>query len=209
MTDFGLYFIVTKPHLPYRILAQACAAQDIRFIQLREKDLSDREILKAAEEIRRVTDGSGTKLIINDRADLGRLMDADGVHLGQDDISLTQSLTIFPGKEKIRGLSTHSPKQARKAWTEQPDYIGFGPIFPTPTKKIADPAVGTEQLKQITAESPVPVVAIGGLFPENLSQVIGAGARNICLVRHFMECTTEDELGKRIESIQKMLEAVK
>ncbi|MDC7219650.1 MAG: thiamine phosphate synthase [Spirochaetales bacterium] len=209
MDDFGLYFIVTKPHLPYRVLAEACVARGVKFLQLREKDFSDRDTLKAAEEIREVTEGTDTKLIINDRADLSRLVDADGLHLGQGDLTLEQSLLFFPGKEKVRGLSTHSPEQARRAWQEKPDYIGFGPIFPTPTKKIPDPAVGTEQLGLIVAQSPVPVVAIGGLFPENLEEVISAGARNVCLVRHFMECQREEELIKRIEGIQKMLEAAK
>ena len=209
MTDFGLYFIITKPHLPYRVLAEICVDRGIRMLQLREKDLADRDILKAAEEILSVTAGTETKLIINDRADLGRLSGADGIHLGQDDISLEQGALILPGEDRIRGLSTHSPAQARNAWGKQPDYIGFGPIFPTPTKKNPDPAVGTDALGTIVKESPVPVVAIGGLFPENLSSVIQAGARNICLVRHFMECLREEELLKRIESVQKQLEVAR
>jgi len=205
MTDFGLYFIVTNPGLPYRTLAQICVDRGIRYIQLREKELSDREILRAAGEILSVTKGTDTRFIMNDRADLALLSGADGIHLGQDDISPEQGLRLFPESKIIRGLSTHSAEQARTAWKKNPDYIGFGPVYPTPTKKNPDPAVGTDQLRLIVQVSPVPVIAIGGLFPNNLASVLEAGARNVCLVRHFMECRREEELLKRIDNIQDMI----
>ena len=207
MTDFGIYFIVTNPVLPYRVLAEICVDRKIRFMQLREKSLSDKGILAAAEEIKIVTAGTETKLIMNDRPDLGRIAEADGIHLGQDDMSIEWGKKFFPEKDKVWGLSTHSPEQSRIARKKNPDYIGYGPVFPTPTKKIPDPAVGIDSLRNIVKESEVPVVAIGGLFPENLPEVIEAGARNVCVVRHFMECRREDELLKRIDHINTLLEA--
>ena len=208
MTDFGIYLIVTEPLLPYKVLAEICVDRKLKLIQLREKNLSDRKIIDAAEEILSVTKGTDTKLIINDRPDLGRIAGADGVHLGQDDISLEWGKTFYPEKDRIWGLSTHSPEQSRAARTKAPDYIAYGPVFPTPTKKIPDPAVGIESLSKIIKQSRIPVVAIGGLFPTNLPEVVEAGARNVCLVRHFMECRREEAMLKRIDDINTILEAV-
>jgi len=136
----------------------------IRFIQLREKNFSDRDILIACEEIQTVIDGSNTKLIMNDRADLASLRDADGLHLGQDDLPLELAARFFNREGHIWGLSTHSVEQARVAWYHNPDYIGFGPLFSTPTKKNPDPVVGLDCLGALVKESPMPVVAIGGKF---------------------------------------------
>jgi thiamine-phosphate pyrophosphorylase len=179
----------------------------IRFIQLREKNFSDRDILIACEEIQTVIDGSNTKLIMNDRADLASLRDADGLHLGQDDLPLELAARFFNREGHIWGLSTHSVEQARVAWYHNPDYIGFGPLFSTPTKKNPDPVVGLDCLGALVKESPMPVVAIGGIFLQNLPDVLHAGARNVCLVRHFMECSHEDILLNRIDGVNTLLEA--
>lgn len=167
-------------------------------LQLREKHLSDRDLLKAAKEIKAVTQGSGTSLIVNDRPDIALLAEADGVHLGQDDLPVDQVRQIV-GSKMIIGLSTHSPSQAREAIAQKPDYIGFGPIYPTTTKAVADPTVGTEQLRAVLSIATIPVVAIGGIFPENLETVLSTGARNVCLVRHLMESTQTEELINQLQ----------
>lgn len=207
MTDFGLYIIITAPVLPYKILAEICVDRQIKMIQLREKELCDRKILNAADDILSITKGTETKLIINDRVDLARITDSDGVHLGQEDISLECGKMLYPNSNKIWGLSTHSPEQSRTALKRNPHYIAYGPIFPTPTKKIPDPSVGIGSLSNIIKQSKIPVVAIGGLFPENIPEIIEAGARNMCMVRHFMECRREEELLKRIDHVNDLLEA--
>jgi thiamine-phosphate pyrophosphorylase len=201
MRDFGVYVIITKPVLSYRRIAQLCVDNNVKMLQLREKHLSDREILVAAAEILEVTRGTDTLFVMNDRADLAMLAGADVVHLGQGDISLAEARRIVGQDMKI-GLSTHSIEQARAAIAEGADYIGFGPVWPTPTKAIPDPAVGLAQLAEVVAFSPVPVVAIGGIFPENLPQVLEAGARNFCLVRHLMETPDFDLRLKALQDYQ-------
>lgn len=204
--EFGLCVIITKPRLSYREVAQACVKCGVRYLQLREKDLSDKEILSAAAEIKSVTSGSDTLFVMNDRADLALLSSADMLHLGQDDISLDYARKIV-GQMPI-GLSTHSLEQARKAIGQSPAYIGFGPIYPTTTKAKPDPTVGVATLKELLTElgaESLPVIAIGGIFPENAEAVVGTGARNICLVRHLMECESVEELERRIISLQEVL----
>ncbi len=190
--DFGLYVIATKPTLSYGKVAEICVKHNIRYLQLREKHLSDKQLLRAAEEIKSVTKGSDTLFVMNDRADLALLSEADVLHLGQDDISIADARKIA-GDMPI-GLSTHSLEQARIALAENPSYIGFGPVYKTTTKEIPDPTVGTELLSTVLEFSSVPVVAIGGIFPENIKNVIKAGARNLCLVRYLM-C---DQMEERI-----------
>ena len=200
MQDFGLYLIITKPTLSYREIARIAVRNNIKYLQLREKHLTDREILNVSKEILEITKGTPTKYIINDRTDLARIAGADGVHLGQDDISLADAKTIL-GKDKIVGLSSHSTQQAEIAIAQNPDYIGFGPIYPTPTKVIPDPPVGLDKIEKIVGMTDIPVVAIGGIDDTNAEKIIYKGAKNICLVRYFME---SEDLEKRILKINSM-----
>lgn len=200
MDNFGLYVIVTRPVLSYESIAQICVRQGVRMLQLREKHLSDREVLAAAAQITRVTRGTGTLFVMNDRADLALASGADVLHLGQDDLPIEQARQIV-GAMPI-GLSTHSLYQVRQALAHNPAYIGFGPVYPTTTKQIADATVGTDLLRQVVDISPVPVVAIGGIFPENIKDVLSSGARNLSLVRHLMH-TDQTEL--RIEQINRQI----
>lgn len=186
MEHFGLYIIVTKPVLPYTTIAEQCVASGVRMLQLREKHLPDGQLLKIAKTLRSITEGTNTRLVINDRPDIAVLCRADYLHLGQDDMPIDEARRLV-GDMKI-GLSTHSLAQAREALLKKPDYIGFGPIYPTNAKAIPDPPVGTSLLKQVLEMADtVPVVAIGGIFPENLHEVMDTGARNVALVRHFMQ----------------------
>ncbi len=211
MRDFGLYVIITRPRIPYGEVARVCVERGVRMLQLREKELDDRALLAAAAEIRAVTRGTETRFVMNDRADLALLAEADAVHLGQGDISLEQARRIVgagaeaKGGGMLIGLSTHSEAQAREAIAAGADYIGFGPVYATPTKAVPDPTVGVELLREVVGFSPVPVVAIGGIFPENLPDVVAAGARNVCSVRYLMEADTAKELGQRIERLQEMI----
>ncbi|MCK9399750.1 MAG: thiamine phosphate synthase [Bacteroidales bacterium] len=199
MEDFGLYIILTKPFLPYTTIAEKCVAHGIKMLQLREKNLPDRELIKIGKEIRNITKGTGTKLVINDRPDIAAICEADFLHLGQDDISINDARKIV-GDMKI-GLSTHSIEQAKEALKNNPSYIGFGPVYPTNAKAIPDKPVGTEQLKQVLGFANIPVVAIGGIFPENIKHVIDAGAKNIVMVRYFMQT---GEFNKRVNEIKKL-----
>lgn len=192
MDNFGLYVIATKPKLTYGRVAEICVKNNIHFLQLREKHLSDKELLRAAAEIRSVTDGSDTMFVMNDRADLAYIAGADCLHLGQDDISVNDARRVV-GTMPI-GLSTHSLRQVELANHEELLYIGFGPVYPTTTKANPDPTVGVDLLSKAVKLSKVPVVAIGGIFPENIDTVVNAGAKNLCLVRHLMGADMEQNL---------------
>lgn len=192
----GLYVIITRPTLPYSHIAEQCVRLGIRMLQLREKHLSDRELLRVARELRSITKGTCTNLVINDRPDIAALCDADYLHLGQDDIPVEEARKIV-GNMKI-GLSTHSIEQAKAAIMKNPDYIGFGPIFQTNTKVKPDPPVGTDQLKRVVDFSPVPVVAIGGIFPENIDLILETGVGSIAMVRYLMQTKSFTECAKII-----------
>ncbi len=199
MKDVGFYAIMTAPRAGHRKFAEACVECGVKILQLREKNLPYHELLAIAHEVRAITSGTDTLFVINDRPDIATLCNADGLHLGQDDMDIDEARKQFKG---IIGLSTHSIEQAKDALKRNPDYIGFGPIHPTPTKAIPDPAVGTVNLGKVMQYADVPVIAIGGLFPENLSDVLAAGARNIALVRYLMEM---EDPRDRIRQIQEII----
>jgi len=167
---------------------------------LREKNMPDRKLLSIAKNIKSIVKGSKTNFVINDRPDISVLCDADFLHLGQEDLAIEEARKIVHQNMHI-GLSTHSILQAKKSLTKNPDYIGFGPVFPTPTKAKSDAAVGTNKLLKVLQFVNIPVVAIGGIFPENIKQVMKSGAKNFAMVRYFMETKDLDKRIKKIKSI--------
>ena len=123
---------------------------------------------------------SGGLFIVNDHADIAKAVDADGVHLGQDDLPLEYGRKIL-GRDKLIGISTHSVEQAREAEAAGADYIGFGPLFPTKTKE-AGPHQGVEKLRLLRNAVSLPVLAIGGIRPDTLAEVMQAGADGIAVI---------------------------
>ena len=200
MKNFGLYVIITSPQLPYKTIAEICVYHRISMLQLREKKLSDRKLIRVGKQIREITRGTYTNFVINDRPDIAVICEADYLHLGQDDIPIEEARKIV-GNMKI-GLSTHSIKQAKDALSKKPDYIGFGPIYPTNTKAIPDKPVGVDQLKEVLQFSDVPVVAIGGIDNSNIINVINTGAPNVALVKYLMQT---NDFEKRIIEIKKLI----
>jgi len=146
-------------------------------IQLREKTISDNEFTSLASEVRNITTKSGALLIINDRVHVAREINADGVHLGQHDMSALEARNII-GNEKIIGISTHSIIQARQAQKDGADYIAIGPIYPTRTKDY-EPSIGIEVLQKISEAIDIPFIAIGAITLENLDEVLNAGASRV------------------------------
>lgn len=145
----------------------------ITFIQYRRKEGTRREFYDEALKFRKLTRYFSATLIINDFADIALAVDADGVHLGQEDLPLKEARKIM-GK-KIVGISTHDLAQAKEAEAGGADYIGFGPVFHTATKDAGSPR-GTEGLKLIKQHVAIPVVAIGGINIHNIASVMQAGA---------------------------------
>lgn len=201
MEDFGIYVILTNPQLPYTAIAESCVRNGIKMLQLRAKNLSDKEVIEMGKTIRSITKGTATQFVVNDRPDIAAICCADFLHLGQQDVDIEDARKIV-GNMKI-GLSTHSIEQAEEALTKNPDYIGFGPIYPTNAKAIPDKPVGTDRLKKVLSFATVPVVAIGGIFPENIGEVLEAGAKNIAMVRYFMQTDAFDERIHHINTLMK------
>jgi len=166
------------------VVAQMIEA-GIRVIQYREKEKSDRQRYQECLKIRKMTREAEATFIINDRVDLALLVDADGLHLGQDDLPLDAVRELAGGKMFI-GLSTHSPAQAEDAVRLGVDYIGVGPIFATNTKKDVCNPVGLEYLEYVVKNIRLPFVAIGGIKEYNIAEVYRGGARCIALVTEIV-----------------------
>ena len=201
MENFGLYMIITNPQAEYTKIAELCVKYNIKMLQLREKDKSDRDILRISRNIMSVLEGTETNYVINDRPDIAKLVGCDFLHLGQDDLPAEEARKIYSGKI---GLSTHSLDQMELALKQKPEYIGFGPVYKTPTKKKPDPEVGLENISYVVDNAGIPVVFLGGIFPENVDLILKAGAKNISLVRYFMETADiEDRIKFILEKIEK------
>ncbi|MBN1765939.1 MAG: thiamine phosphate synthase [Sedimentisphaerales bacterium] len=148
-------------------------------IQLREKDKSDADLLKLAKEISRLCHEAGALFIMNDRPDLAVLANADGVHLGQNDMPIAQAKKILP-IHMIVGKSTHNPAEVQAIIAESPDYIAVGSVFASPTKPEVE-CCGIKLIEQVRALYNGPVIAIGGVTPENAQEAITAGAGGVAV----------------------------
>ena len=182
MKDFGFYLVMTNPVVGYAKCAEAAVKAGVKIIQLRMKHVSREEILREAREVRRITQDSDTLFIVNDDPTIASEVGADGVHVGQDDITPTEVRERFP-ELKIVGLSTHNLNQVLAANKEMVDYIGVGPVYATPTKDIPDPTLGLETMGAMIAASRRPAVAIGGIDINRIPSVLTAGAKNFAVVR--------------------------
>jgi thiamine-phosphate pyrophosphorylase len=170
-----------REDLSFLDLAEKLCAGGARLLQLRVKDLPSREFLTLAQQVRDVCHSYGCLLIINDRADIALAVDADGVHVGQEDLPLAAARKVL-GPHKIVGVSTHDSAQAQEAEHGGADYIGFGPLFGTTTKATGYSARGLEQLREIRAVVRLPIVAIGGITTERASSALAAGANAVAMI---------------------------
>ena len=183
LVDFKLYLItdrhVTK--VPFLEAVRQALEGGVRAVQLREKDRSIREILSLAQELRALTRRFNAKLFINDRVDVAIAVDADGVHLG------TQSMPVdavrnLAGQKMLIGVSTHSLEEAKAAETGGADFITFGPVSETPSKKVFGPPVGIEAMQAVKKHVNIPVYALGGINAGTISRVLEAGADGVAMI---------------------------
>jgi thiamine-phosphate pyrophosphorylase len=154
-------------------------------VQLRAKTQSLSKIAKLGRELHPITADAGVALVINDHPEVARDLDAEGVHVGQDDISVAEAREIT-GSQCVVGKSTHSLAQASAAAAEGPDYIGFGPLFATPTKPDYTP-IGVEDIRTVHDRVQLPIFCIGGIKLENLAEVIAAGAERVVIVSGLLQ----------------------
>jgi thiamine-phosphate pyrophosphorylase len=187
MKDFKLYAITGEQFHPERELLtvmEEAILGGADIIQLRDKKSPKRERLAKAKALRDLTRKHGVLFIVNDDIDIALAVDADGVHLGQDDLPLADARRIMG--DKIIGISTHAIEEARAAERDGADYIGVGPIFPTKSKEdVVDP-VTTSYIREVVREIRIPFVAIGGIKLHNVDEVLAAGATRICAISEIV-----------------------
>ena len=201
--QFGLYLILTDPVAGYETCAKAAVDCGVRYLQLRMKDASRATLLETARALRDITHGTQTRFIINDDLSVAIESDADGLHLGQGDQPLTEARAEWNTPGKIFGLSTHSTGQAFQSQELSPDYIGVGPVLPTPTKANVGSALGSEEVGRIVQATPLTAVAIGGINAENLPALLEAGIGNFCVVRAVNDATNPVTAIRNLQTIWK------
>lgn len=187
MKDFRLYAITGEQFHPGRDLVEVMEEAilgGVDIIQLRDKSGDKAAILEKAKALRELTRKYGVTFIVNDYIDIAMAVDADGIHLGQGDVSLLEARRIVGSK--IIGISTHAIGEALLAEQQGADYIGVGPIYPTATKEdVVDP-VTIAYVREVVQEVSIPFVAIGGIKLHNVDEVIAAGATRICAISEIV-----------------------
>ncbi|MCX7717569.1 MAG: thiamine phosphate synthase [Candidatus Sumerlaeaceae bacterium] len=189
--QWGIYAITDRVASGNRPMLETVAAAlkgGIRVIQLRDKNMAFEDLVAVGREIRRLTRQFGATFIVNDNPYLAIETDADGVHLGQEDIPVEVARDIV-GPDMIIGLSTHTREQALMAQLLPVDYIGVGPVYATNTKSSPWPVVGTEMVRWARLTVSLPLVAIGGITADRVPEVVAAGAHNIAIIRDLMSAS--------------------
>lgn len=166
-------------------VASALLGAGVKIIQYREKKAKAGLMLRECQILRRLTHEAGACFIVNDHIAIAQLVDADGVHIGQEDLPVSEVRRLL-GPDKIIGLSTHSPEEARAAVAVGADYIGVGPLFATQTKEDVVAPVGYEYLDWVVAHLNIPFVAIGGIKCHNIAEVVRHGASCCALVTELV-----------------------
>lgn len=177
--------------------AEAIIDGGAKILQLRAKSLSSKEFLKTARIIRKITKDKGTVFIVNDRVDIALLTDADGVHLGQNDLPVKEARRLL-GNNKIIGYSTHNLREALEAVRLPVDYISFGPIFPTKTKEDAQMPKGLKGLSEVRKAVEIPIVAIGGITETNMAHVLKEGVESVAMISEIL---TSLDISKKLNRL--------
>lgn len=186
---------------PLEEVVSALMGGGVRILQYREKKLKSGAMLEECRLLRRLTKEAGACFIVNDHVDIAMLVQADGVHVGQEDLPVPEVRSLV-GPDMIIGLSTHLPEQAREARKLGADYIGVGPIFATNTKEdVVDP-VGYEYLDWVARNGDLPFVAIGGIKRHNIAEVARHGARCCSLVSELVGAA---DIRTRVEDVRKAM----
>ena len=198
----GYYFITDEKLSLKGSISDVCRAMDagVKVIQYRSKHLSTQQMINEAAKLREIT--SKAIFLINDYIDVALAVDADGVHLGQNDISCAEARRLLGMHRKI-GISVNTLEQAKQAQKQGADYLAVSPVFSTTTKSDAGAALGIELIRKIKAEVPLPVVAIGGITLDNATDVIAAGADALCAISVVV---SKPDVKKEILKFQKLFE---
>jgi thiamine-phosphate pyrophosphorylase len=183
-------------------VARELLSVGVRLIQYRDKRASSRQLYETCLELKALLQASGCSLVVNDRADVARAVEAEGVHLGQDDLPVEMARRVL-GLDKWIGFSTHSVDQVVEADHSAADYIAFGPIFPTASKEKPDPVVGLEGLRQARRATRKPLVAIGGITLQNAPEVLAAGVDSLAVIGDLLDAP---DIRRRAREFLRVLE---
>ncbi|MCM8778765.1 MAG: thiamine phosphate synthase [Candidatus Omnitrophica bacterium] len=198
-------YVVLDIDLPYLRKDPLSLAEDllrggVDILQLRSKFSPGKYLFALGKKIKKIVRKNKAIFIINDRVDIAKIVEADGVHLGQEDLPVDFARNML-GKDKIIGLSTHNLAQARRAQRSEIDYISVGPVFKSPTKPELKP-IGIEGLKKIVKISRLPVVAIGGINPDNLPEVLGCGVDSVAVISSILK---SKDIVERVKVFKQLL----
>ena len=183
MLEFALYLVTDRliARRPLPDVVEECVGVGLRAVQLREKDLAVRDLLALAAPLREATRRCGARLLINDRADVALAVGADGVQRTHDSLPVEVLRRIGPAPFLI-AASVHSEAEARQAATDGADFLVFGPVYDTPSKRVYGPPQGLAALGGVAAAVDRPVIAIGGINPARVTEVLAAGAAGVAVI---------------------------
>lgn len=202
--DYTLYLVTNRELMSSKTIEKSvkdAIKGGCTIVQLREKDISSKEFYDIAKSLRKITKKHKVPFIINDRVDIALAVNADGIHVGQSDLSLKNVRKLI-GKDKIIGVSCGNLEEAKKAYKNGADYLGVGAIFPTNTKKDAKD-VGIDGLKEIINNIPLPIVAIGGINKENIEKLRDINLAGVALVSAIISQKDVKNSAKNIKKIYK------
>jgi thiamine-phosphate pyrophosphorylase len=198
--NFDLYLVTDRLHTLGRdllaVLEQALEG-GVRAIQLREKDLSGKELFILAEKVRRLCDRYQAALLINDRVDVALAIDAAGVQLGKTSLPLPDARALL-GNNCFIGASVHSLEEAQDAERDGADFIVFGPVYFTPSKAAFGAPQGVPALKKTVAITRLPIYSIGGIKPDNIKEVRSAGVKGVALISAIIEAPNPKDAAETI-----------
>jgi thiamine-phosphate pyrophosphorylase len=185
----GLYLLLDPAVCPGRSLVDVlkeAAEHGVRLFQYRDKHATMREAYRLGGKLQRASADADALFIVNDRCDLALALDADGVHVGQTDMPVTEARALL-GRDKIVGISTHTPEQVAAAVQDRPDYIAYGPVFSTSSKSDHEAVVGIHGLREIRPLVSVPLFAIGGISVERVTEIVQAGADGVAVISAVLQ----------------------
>lgn len=203
MPDLSLYLVTDRDLSLGRStvdIVRAAVAGGVTCVQLREKNRPTRQFMAEARAVRDLLAGTATTLIINDRIDVALAVGADGVHLGQTDMSVPDARRLV-GPRMLIGVSAECVEDALRAESEGADYIGASPVFPTPTKTDAGPPLGLEGVRRIRAAVSLPMVGIGGVKPGNAAEIIRAGCDGVAVVSAIVSAADPERAAAELRTI--------
>jgi thiamine-phosphate pyrophosphorylase len=186
----------------YEDMVRLVLEAGITWVQYRDKGGSEQDLYRNALNLRKITRDFNAVFIVNDHPEIASAVDADGVHLGQDDLPVQKARDML-GMEKLIGLSTHTVEQAVNAESSGADYIGFGPIFHTATKDAGSPR-GIPILHQLKQQVQIPIVAIGGITPENVRAVLEAGIDAVAVASAILKGDIKENTGRFLKIIHSL-----